>query len=569
MRLQVSARSGTAVASTQGAADRRGDARRFGRWRDRLVLVAAALVLYMPVLLFGMPHGHDGAVYAAWLSAFTQDLAAGDLYPRWLSAMNGGAGSPAFFFYPPFAYFVAAGFELLLGPRLDLFHVLAVSLFPFFAASGLALHWAVRRWLGRAGALAAALAYLAMPYHYGIDLWFRGDVAEVAAYAFAPLCFGFLARLEDDWRMVGGLAAAFALAVVTHLPTAVILTCGLGLVALWQSGQRKSAGLLLRLALGLALGLAASGLYLVPALTMQDMVTIGELWGGRLRLEANFLFTSLDPHMPALAAGLLGATFAALPAALGLMASPRRTEALPLVTAAAAIWFAMSPLSAFLWEVLPVLYKLQFPWRFALLLDLALAALIGLAVTAAAAEGSRSRLALCAASGALLLIVDLAFAVSGLRTQLPFAPPAMVERVRHDLAVGRDAKEYLPVAASMPAAAGPRVQVLAGRGTVEVLRWRSRDLALRIDAEEPMQLLLRQHYVPLWQATAQDGRPLAVIPAGPAGLLAISVPAGESEVSLRLVRSAAELGGLALSLAGLAGIALLFAAPAAARRWRR
>src|SRR5713226_4500911 len=74
-----------------------------------LVIIAVGIVLTLPAVVYGLPFfGDDSAVHTLWYSNFSQQLWAGEWYPRWLQGMNGGLGSPALFYYPPASYFLTS-----------------------------------------------------------------------------------------------------------------------------------------------------------------------------------------------------------------------------------------------------------------------------------------------------------------------------------------------------------------------------------------------------------------------------------------------------------------------------
>src|ERR1700750_1925389 len=75
------------------------------RFYQILIITGAGLLLTLPCILYGFPYyGDDSAANAVYSTTFAQQFRAGDLYPRWLLAINGGLGSPVTFYYPPFAW---------------------------------------------------------------------------------------------------------------------------------------------------------------------------------------------------------------------------------------------------------------------------------------------------------------------------------------------------------------------------------------------------------------------------------------------------------------------------------
>lgn len=84
------------------------------RWRSFgapwLPITLLGLLLCAPLLLTTCPGGHDIYHHLIFSHHFSSQLLQGELYPRWLSDMNGGFGSPTFFFYPPVPYYATTLF---------------------------------------------------------------------------------------------------------------------------------------------------------------------------------------------------------------------------------------------------------------------------------------------------------------------------------------------------------------------------------------------------------------------------------------------------------------------------
>lgn len=76
-----------------------------------VLLTALGLFLTSPQVLTTCLGGHDIYHHLIFSSHFSEQLLQGELYPRWLTRMNGGFGSPTFFFYPPLPYYLTALFS--------------------------------------------------------------------------------------------------------------------------------------------------------------------------------------------------------------------------------------------------------------------------------------------------------------------------------------------------------------------------------------------------------------------------------------------------------------------------
>ena len=90
--------------------------------------------------------------------------------------MSRGAGSPAFYFYAPLPFYLAAPFHLIAGPRMAVVLVCWLML----ALSGLSFLALARAFVGVGAALVAAVVYMAMPYHLLADIWIRAAIGEQA-----------------------------------------------------------------------------------------------------------------------------------------------------------------------------------------------------------------------------------------------------------------------------------------------------------------------------------------------------------------------------------------------------
>lgn len=171
--------------------------------RAHLILITAAgLFLAAPAVIFGFPaHTHDGWIHALWLTHFSEQLWGGDPYPRWLSDLNGGLGSPAFFFYPPIPYYLSSLLKPFFGS--DEQGWLRLGLMAAFAliASGWSAYLWLNRIAGRNVACAAAILFVAAPYHTIADLYIRGAFAELFAFVWAPLIFYFAHQIKDGERL--------------------------------------------------------------------------------------------------------------------------------------------------------------------------------------------------------------------------------------------------------------------------------------------------------------------------------------------------------------------------------
>jgi hypothetical protein len=383
-------------------------------------------------------------------------------------------------------------------------------------------------------------------------------------------------------------------------------------------------GVALCAALALALGACLSAVYLLPALAMQDAVSFRDmlafhyferwltfarpdardlygllLWGTLTTLAliacAAFVRRGHDDERPELAGGETHRDASRSEMAMrDPPPSGRTRRAAPLSghspRAETTFWIVVASLSALLmtsasgpvWRVLPVLQRVQFPWRFGLLLSLAASATVALGLRSLRETGARANRRMLAFGGLIVCVWVLLLAGVARRTYPSMSGRDFVvnDTARAALARGRDAPEYRPrwtnlsgegdVEAMLRRVCGGeatrevRACISEGDGAIAFTRRAPRELELTIESASGVSFRVTQFYFPGWAARL-DGRPHPLQPAPADGLIMLSVPAGRHRLRLALEPTAPERAGQLISAASLA-IILLLSLPHALRR---
>ena len=517
-----------------------------------------------------MPKAYDLRDHLGATAQVLRSFKAGDLYPRWLPDFHDGWGEPTLVFYPPGLYFVSAPLAALFGGDvlLGLFAALAL----FAVAGGLGAIVFVRRRFGAAAGILAALAFGLTPFRV-FEVYAAGLYSAFAAASLLPWALVALEDAVDDGprapRRIGTAAwpVLFAAIVLLNLPAAVLLAY---LVAAWLAvrailTRRLRGGL--RVVAGGVWGSLMAGVYLVPALAEMPAVNVPHV--GSAMYRGNFLF---QPDGSAMRAGLqsvfdrMGIFPAlALVVALGAIEAARQRGALPpgdarrgwtllvAVTGGASLLLA-TPATRWAWEWLPVLQRVNLPWRFLEPLGVA-AACAAAAAMALLARGSALprtvRLAV-AALFLLLVAVGLAFdaslcAVNGkiAAADCRAAIPQYARKEGYFLPKGaRPAAELAglpPLACDQPC-------------RVAVLEQSPARRRFQVAAQAPMHLAVRTYFFPGWTAQRVDAVSAQPLPIGAepgTGRIVVELPAGESLVVLRFGTTPARRAGGAVSLAAL------------------
>jgi hypothetical protein len=553
------------------------------RLTPALAVLGAVTVACLGFLVVGPHVGHGLIWNMVWSQGFAEALVAGEWYPRWLPAMEAGAGSPIFFFYAPAPFYVTALTTLLCrgcGGLVQLgigeWLIVVASALAFYAfARGHARPWA---------AAGGAVVYALLPYHFAIDLTVRQALGETAAYVWMPLALLAVDRMAGGRTGVVRLAVVYALLIMTHLPATLLFSGFLAAYAVVWAWATRSLRVIVRTVAGVALGVALAAVYLLPALGLQDAISPQYLWDEQYD-PGRWLFGSGDPPKIWFSLRLLWVFLATTLPWLGLWPiafragrDGDRVRAIAWLLFVAGAWFLMTIVSYPLWKALPLLHKVQFPWRVGIVLDLAVAATTVLVFKGLDLAGPRRRVVALTVLVAIPIVGTLVFGTQWARWDLSRRADHRAKIARLAV-VGASPPEYftsrataspLTVRAAL-ATASDLVRATNGGGQLTVLGRTPRRIALRVALERPTDVVVRQFYFPGWVARAPGWRaPIRAEPASPYGLLALSLPPGRYDLDIVLTRTWQETTGLAVSGLTLAALAAIAAAQAvAARRKRR
>ena len=558
-----------------------------------LLLPLAALLAIHPLLVHGNTCGQDFSFHLqSWLDA-AQQLRHGTLYPHWAVSPAWNAGEPRFLFYPPLSWMLGALLTLLLPVTA----APIVYIFLALTASGLTMYRLTRHFISPHAALFASAFYLANPYML-FNALERSAFAELLAAAWIPLLL--LAVLRER-PTVRGIAIPVALLWLTNAPAAVMGSYLLALLAILRvstsvkhdaAADRTSGRLPLAMTYlaGATLGLALSGIYLIPAAFERRSIQVAMAIIDNLRFQDNFLFdrtadvahNNFNTSISLLAISLLAITVAAISALLlsrsRLQSSSSRSLPPTLALLTLVIAFLLVPLSTPLWLHLPELAFLQFPWRLLTVLAAVLALSLALLF---------HRLPRALPSWTALLLA-LALAVLGYRLFAkpsgPASGPAVIATLFQTHHGAEPTDEYTPDdadndvlrtdlpgywLAANPNAPAPNTTPTAAElnpslQTDDTPVPSAQTLStpaphhLELNLAEPAALILHLRDYPNWRIT-RNGAPLSRLQRDD-GLLTLQLPTGPSIIDITWHRTWDQNLGLALSLCGLLALGLTFRA---------
>lgn len=563
------------------------------------------MLLLIPAFYLATIHASDGrypisssyAPNVIWAYEWAEQFRLHIWYPRWMEHTYMGLGSPTFNFYGPFAMYASLPFSVGLG-----LPVSATVLYTSWSALlvlgiGMAqltqcVLAARNRWLPTVIGVTAMLSPYAM-----INVYARGALAETWAMALYPWLLVALFRSLDGATLTLRyqlilMTAAFALC---HPPSLLLGTSGIGFALFVIS--RNLADVVRaarRVVAPMAIGFALVGCYLVPAIGDQKYVNIKYLTnGGGPRAVDRLLTTELGRLSLMFVdgfEGLLVPAFAFYCVSILLVAYLlRRYQSLAtgsgerklvfLLACGALAAIMMTDLSRGVYALVPILNRIQFAWRWMVVLTVSALPIWGYVFLTATSRRNSSTLllripvwlvtiwAMTYAFSTPMAVVEWHNADAN-RTDALFARMARAGRESDGSAgpvaafrgllrintnnelVLEDVPEYQPFAKSdgqLPPRTYGYVEWVNGGGNVSNISWRPSHRSFTVDSPTGGRAIVRTSAWVGWQVTVNQESSVGDDD-GDWGRMVIQIPAGHSNVKIDYIGTKNQRIGEAISL---------------------
>lgn len=537
-----------------------------------LILGFAAVLLTGPVLVFGFPNSGDANLHMAWHVAFQQQFWGGDIYPRWLRDISWGLGGPNFLFYPPVAFFASALLSPFAGSDIHGWHSLGMSATLGMFLSGLGAFLWLKTMTSQHIAVLVASIYMALPYHLGVDLYYRAAYAEYWSFAWMPFILFFTQRLASGNHLaILGLASCYALMIMTHPPTTLLFT-PVAMLYGFASVRMKDRRQPLLIIAGFVWGILLSSIYLLPAMTMQEFTFAKLLWKGfSFAFVPKSLYWSIARHGFSYSSFhfVLHLSFVIPVVVLVLSAvwwnrygenSGARTRLfiiLSLVTL-----FFITPLSSFVWDIASFGKKVQFAWRLNAILCVALLPVI-VGIIDASRFDPFGRWKFSLAIGGFLVLFTLVFTVWTTLNPESFDRDLTRQRIAHRGGMA----EFTPIYAQRYSINPhnknpnnrdwPKAEIISGTAETKVLGWKPGYLHIRIHVRSPSSVAIGQFYFPGWNLQLDGNCCLSLRWSPDDGRILVDLSEGVHDVELTLKPTRMERVGQVISGVALASLLLL------------
>lgn len=372
-----------------------------------LVVLIVGLWASFPLTRPGYYNMHDDLQMLRQL-AIEECILDGQIPCRWTKHMGYGFGFPLFNFYPPLPYLVGQGIRVL---GFSFVETAKLTFLASFVLSGVFMYVLAKEFWGRLGGLLSSVFYIWGPYH-ALDVYVRGAMNEAWSFVWFPLALWSSYKLikEAQFRYIAILALSWFALFTSHNLMVLIFTPLFAFWLLMWLLREKSWFTLPQLIIAGIWGFGLAAFFTFPVLFETRLVhaetlvegyynyivhfpslyqmLVSRFWGygaSVWELEDNMSFQIGHIHwMLSLAiAGFAIFVFTRKPkASLGesIKKYLSNEKVLVGVLLFVASWFSLfiaHQRSIFIWQAIPPLKFVQFPWRFLTLATLSFSLLAG------------------------------------------------------------------------------------------------------------------------------------------------------------------------------------------------
>src|SRR3972149_11730486 len=426
-----------------------------------LILVLSTIAVW-PFFRRGFFESHDGEWMVIRFSAFHQTFAGGQFPVRFVDRLNNNYGYPVLNFLYPLPFYLAEIPKVLGFSFVDSIKIIFVV---STVTSSLAMYWALSQFFSARASLAGAIVYLFTPYRF-VDLYVRGSLGENLAFAVIPLVAGCIFKIAKGSKLyLPLLSISIASLILSHNVIAILFLPFFLIITLILIGKER-----IKTVASFILGILVSTFFWLPALYDLRFVRLSQIGVSNI---ADHLVTPLNLVVPSWGYGPnpndssgLSVQFGIVTLAIFLSAAYLRwkmkTKKLIIdifLVIFVLTFFLKTKSSLLIWQNLPFIDVIQFPWRLLSLIVFISAFLAAYVITVA--KGKKTVLS--------LLIIS----VSIISTLVYTKPSAFVNRgegfysTNEDSTAVRD--EYLPVWAQEKPAnrANQKIEVIEGDAKIE------------------------------------------------------------------------------------------------------
>lgn len=337
-----------------------------------LITLPTLLPFFNPKFFYTQDH-----IFIARFHQISKALSDFHFPVRWAPDLR--FGEPLYNFYAPLPYYVGA-FIRLFG-----FNYIWVAKILFILStllSAYAMYLFCRKFFSVKAAILASVFYVYAPYR-AVDIYVRGALSESWAFVFFPLIFYASTLISEKVTLKGIFLLSFSLAglLLTHNVTTLIFLPFLVLWWFYLIFRNRNWRLVFHLLLSSVLAFGLSAFFLLPALFERQLIQTQYLIVGYFNFRAHFVafyqffstfwgygssLWGLDDGL-SFQVGLVHWIILMLAIFVGFINRSNIKLLILLGFLVSSFWmslFLQHNKSAFIWEAIPLMAFVQFPWRF-------------------------------------------------------------------------------------------------------------------------------------------------------------------------------------------------------------
>ncbi len=340
-----------------------------------LLIAVFAFMAISSAFYNGHPTGNDMPQHYQFAVTIYDSISSGEIYPSFATKAAKGLGDYGIRFYPPLSYYAISAIFGIVG---SWYYAGLILFFLVFWISGIGTYlWAKENFENKQSLLAAAI-FIFAPYHLN-QVYNNFLFAEFIAMAIIPFCFLFITKVCKNGRItdVLGLSISVSLLILTHLPSTIICVFAFSIyssVLLWKNDF--FAKTLLKLIISGCISVVASSFYWIKLISELNWINhnSSEYFSEIYSFQRNFLlapqnYINFQDDILALWLAemmLLSILLISIPTFIYIVKNRKNLSAFTIALTIVFIsaLFLATPLSKFVWSYLPLLHKIQFPYRF-------------------------------------------------------------------------------------------------------------------------------------------------------------------------------------------------------------
>lgn len=317
---------------------------------------------------------------------------------RWVPDMGYGFGFPLFNYYPPLPYLIGEMMRIIGFSFVDAIKAVFVLA---FVTSGITIYALTKEFFGRLGGVVSGVFYIWAPYH-AVDIYVRGAMNEAWALVWFPAILWTSYRLfktKKHFRWTIALALSWFALLVSHNLMVMIFVPFFAIWSIIWIVRLKSWSKIPYLLISGLLSFGLAAFFTLPAFVEKGLVQVDSLVVGYYDYSAHFATINqlllsrfwgygpsvwLEEDVMSFQVGQVHWILSLIVVGFALLKvlRKRKIENWMLVVG---FFLALGWFTAFMahsrstpiWQVVPMIKFVQFPWRFVTLVILAFSAIAG------------------------------------------------------------------------------------------------------------------------------------------------------------------------------------------------